>query len=85
MLITDKQVFKLMSICRRYANVCGQMGWRDDHDECKDLHRAIEAQQSEELKEAVKATNLIVRDETFYKDSDELPEEAQTSERSSEA
>lgn len=57
MLITDRQLFKLMSICRRYANLCSQMGWRDDHDECKDLHRAIEAQQSEELKEVEKCSD----------------------------
>lgn len=51
MLITDKQVFKLMSICRRYANVCAQMNWMDDHNECKRLHREIEAQQSQKIKE----------------------------------
>lgn len=54
MLITDKQVFKLMSIARSYASVCAQMGWKDDHDKCKHLHREIEAQQSDELKEVEK-------------------------------
>ncbi len=51
MIISEKQIMQLMSICRRYANVCAQMNWKDDHNECKELHRLIEKQQSEELKE----------------------------------
>ena len=51
MVISEKQVMKLMSIARRYAHLCAQMNWPDHHDECRDLHREIEAQQSEELKE----------------------------------
>ena len=51
MIISEKQVMKLMSICRRYANLCAQMDWKTQHDECKELHRTIESQQSEELKE----------------------------------
>ena len=31
-----------------------------------------------------KGSNLVIKDETFYKDSDELPEKAQTPERTSE-
>lgn len=50
MKISDKQIMKLMSICRRYANLCAQMDWKDDHDECKKLHREIEAQQTQELR-----------------------------------
>lgn len=51
MVISEKQVMQLMSMCRRYASVCAQMSWKKDHDQCKKLHREIEAQQSEELKE----------------------------------
>ncbi len=51
MIISEKQIMQLMSICRRYANVCAQMDWKEDHKECKKLHREIERQQSEELKE----------------------------------
>lgn len=51
MIISEQQIMKLMSICRRYANVCAQMGWKDDHDECKILHREIEKQQSQELED----------------------------------
>ncbi len=50
MVIRDNQIMKLMSICRRYASVCEQQGWTDDHDECKKIHREIESQQSQELR-----------------------------------
>ncbi len=49
MIISEKQIMELMSICRRYANVCAQMNWNDEHEKCKVLHREIEKQQSEEL------------------------------------
>jgi hypothetical protein len=51
MIISKKQIMQLMSMCRRYANVCAQMNWKEDHDECKLLHRQIEKQQSEELED----------------------------------
>lgn len=50
MIISEKQIMQLMSMCRRYANVCDQMDWIEDHEECKRLHREIESQQSEELR-----------------------------------
>lgn len=51
MKISEKQVLRLLRICRRYASVCGQMDWKDRQEECKELHREIENQQSDELKE----------------------------------
>ena len=51
MKISDNQIMRLMSICRRYAHVCAQMEWNEDHAECKELHREIQKQQSEELRE----------------------------------
>lgn len=34
MIISEKQIMQLMSMCRRYSNICAQMNWMDDHDEC---------------------------------------------------
>ncbi len=50
MIISEKQVTRLMRIARSYASVCDQMEWTDEYDMCKDLYREIENQQSEELK-----------------------------------
>ena len=51
MKISEKQIMELMSLIRRYANFCSSMNMKmDDHEKCKELHRAIESQQSDELK-----------------------------------
>lgn len=50
MIISEKQIMQLLRICRRYASICRQMNWHDHQEECKQLYREIEKQQSEELK-----------------------------------
>jgi hypothetical protein len=51
MIITDKQVWRLIKQCWRYANVCKQMEWNDHLEECNLLLNEIEDQQYEKLKE----------------------------------
>lgn len=50
MIISEKQIMELMRLVCRYASVCTRMGLKDDQEECRDLYREIEKQQSEELK-----------------------------------
>lgn len=50
MIISEKQIMRLMELARRYYNVCGQMNWDDHQKETADLLRTITNQQSEELK-----------------------------------
>jgi hypothetical protein len=50
MIISEHQVMKLMSLCRSYACLCAKYDLYEIHDECKNLHREIENQQSKELK-----------------------------------
>lgn len=50
MIISEKQIMKLIEIARRYHNVCGQMDWVDHQKETAQLIREITNQQSDELK-----------------------------------
>lgn len=50
MIISEKQIMRLLEIARRYHSVCGQMSWGDHQAETSALIREITNQQSEELK-----------------------------------
>ena len=51
MIVNDKQVWRLIKQCWRYANVCKQMEWQDHLKECDILLQEIEDQQYTKLKE----------------------------------